>query len=75
MPSFLSSDPAQTANSEASSSKPSETLASSPLFTASIENLTPRGALEMIWLRMASARGIRLELGTISFTKPIRYAS
>ena len=56
----MSSDPAQIANSEASMRKPSSRLVSIPLFTASIENLTPSGALALIWLRMASARGIRL---------------
>ena len=42
---------AQIPNSDASISKPSATLVSSPLLTASIEYFTPSGALEMILIQ------------------------
>ena len=44
VPSFLSSVPAQIPNNEASSDKPSATLVSNPLFTASSEYFTAIGA-------------------------------
>ena len=75
MPSFLSSDPAQIPNSDASIRRPSETLPSSPLLTASIEYFTPSGPLELIWLRMASASRDQIGAGNdlVDQSDPIRF--
>ena len=54
MPSFLSSVPAQSPKSDASSDKPSAWLVSKPLLTASSEYFTASGALEKICFRIAS---------------------
>ena len=59
MPSFLSSVPAQSPKSEASSDRPSSWLVSKPLLTASSEYFTASGALEKICFRIASARVIK----------------
>src|SRR2546425_2711270 len=75
VPSCLSSVAAQSPKNEASSTKPSAWLVSSPRFTASSEYVTAIGALAKICFRMASARGISSAAGTTSFTSPMRYAS
>src|SRR5882762_3571232 len=72
VPSFLSSVPAQSPKSEASSDWPSAWLVSSPRLTASSEYFTANGAFERICFRIASARLIRSATGTTSFASPIR---
>ena len=54
MPSFLSSVPAQSPKSEASSDKPSSWLVCKPLLTASSAYFTASGALEKICFRIVS---------------------
>ena len=71
-PSFMSSVAKHWAKSDASMFSPSARLTSRPRFAASIASLTAIGALALILFRMASARGMRLSLATISLTKPIR---
>src|SRR5260370_28247780 len=56
VPSLLSSLAAQIAKRDDSSNTPSDWLVSKPWFTASSENLTASGALELICARIASER-------------------
>src|SRR5271165_1258914 len=75
VPSPLSPVAEQIAKYELSRTNPSAWLVSKPLFTASMANLIDRGALPLISLRTASARGMSCSAGTTSFTRPMRYAS
>ena len=69
MPSFLSSVAAQRPKYDASSSKPSLWLVSTPLFAASSANLTAIGALEAILLKIASNAPIAVKFALEAVNK------